>query len=212
MRRIIGLCAGLALMAMPALADAPFAPPTPMVDSTLAKPGPKSVATGFTLDGMHGVLEKTRLADVAKHLGGHIAHEGDASTSLAWLCYDLPEQHLRVWLSADEMHGGPGGAVNTVTIWTVSSPANSPQCPVIAGNPSIDVDGVSVGQAEAAVEARLGAPGLAKEGWTAYSHKAAQGGGFEENDDLVVKIEAGRVGYLQASRLTSNRGLPRTST
>jgi len=209
MQRTIRLCALLApmafsLMACPVLADAPFAPPTPMVDPYTAKPGPKSVATGFTLDGLHGVLEKTKLADVAKHLGGQIAHQGDASTALAWLCYDLPAQHLRVWLSADEMHGGAGGEVNTVTVWTVASPANSRQCPVIAGNPSIDVDGVAVGQAETAVKARLGLPGLAKEGWTAYSHKAAQGGGFEEDDYLVVKIEGSRVGYLQASRLTSN--------
>ena len=204
MRSIIGLCAVLSLMAGPVLADAPFAPPTPVIDPYAGTSGPKSVAKGFTFAGLHGVLEKTRLADVARHFGGQVARQGDASTSIAWLCYDLPQRHLRVWLSADEMHGGAGGEVNMVTVWTVASPANSPLCPVIAGNPSIDVDGVAVGQAEAAARARLNAPGLTKDGWSVYNHQASLSGGASEQDYLVFKAEGGRIGYLQAARLTSN--------
>src|ERR1700761_318496 len=73
MRRIIGLCAGLALMAFPALADAPFAPPTPLLDAAPAKPSAKVVAHGFTLNGVHGVLTKTTFAEVQKRFGGQMA-------------------------------------------------------------------------------------------------------------------------------------------
>ena len=202
MRRIIGLCAGLALIAMPALADAPFAPPAPLLDPLTAKPGPHATVQTFRLDGVRGTLEKTTFADVQKRFGGQVTRQGEAGSALSWLCYDLPAQHARVWLTSDEIHGHR--LIGGVTIATVASTANSPQCPVIAGNASADVDGITVGQAEAMVRTRLGMPGLEKEGWTAYFHTAPQSGGFTEQDSLVFKAEGGHIGYLQVSRLTSN--------
>ena len=207
MRRIFAPCAATAMMVSLSLvsqawADAPFAPPAPLLDPSTAKPGPHAVVQTFRLDGVRGMLEKTTFADVQKRFGGQVTRQGEAGNALSWLCYDLPGQHLRVWLTSDEIHGHR--LIGGVTIGPAASPANSPQCPVIAGNASADVDGIAVGQATTAVRARLGAPGLEKEGWTAYVHTAAQSGGFTEQDSLVFKADGGHIGYLQASRLTSN--------
>jgi len=206
MRPVLTFCAMIAVLSGSALittawADAPFAPPTPLIDSGQAKSGPKFVVQAFRLDGIKGTLEKTTFAEVQQRFGGRVERQGDAGASLSWLCYDLPAQHLRVWLTSDEIHGH--SLISGVTIWTVASPANSPQCPVIAGNPSAEIDGVSVGQAEDSLKMRLGAPGLAKEGWSAYYHTVPLKGGGTEEDSLVVKADGGRIGYLQAWRLTS---------
>jgi len=202
MRRMIGLCAGLALMAFPALADAPFAPPTPLLDPGRAKPGPKVVAHGFTLNGVHGVLTETTFAEVQKRFGGQLARQGDGGESLAWLCYDLPAKHLRVWLMAGELYMGVG-KVSGVTIWTVPSPANSPLCPVPTGDQSAAIDGIAPGQTWAKTEAQLGTPGLAKSGWAAYLHEAKVGG-YDDDDSLTVKTDNGVVTHLQAWRTVTN--------
>ncbi len=208
MRRIIGICAGLVMLTAPGLAsrawaDAPFAPPTPLIDSGQAKPGPKSVARTFTLNGVHGTLEKTTFDEVQKRFGGQVAHQGDAGGSLSWLCYDLPAKHLRVWLAAGALHNH-AHQIDQVTIWTVSAPANSPGCPVPAGQESADIDGVAPGQDAASVEARLGAPGLSRESWLAYAHNAPAGAGYTESDGLAVNTENGRISHVQAWRATSN--------
>jgi hypothetical protein len=208
MRRIIGLCAALAAAAAPALAlqagaGAPFAPPTPMIDAGRAKSGAKSVARTFTLNGWHGTLEKTTFDEVRKRFGGQVARQGDAGESLAWLCYDLPARHLRVWLTAGELHIQLH-QIDGVTIWSVPTPANSPSCPVPPGREAADIDGISPGQDTASVVARLGTPGFAKDSWLAYRHEAPAGGDYTESDALTVNSEKGRVSHLQASRVTAN--------
>jgi len=203
MRRIIGLCAGLALIAMPTLADAPFAPPTPLLDAGQAKASPKVVAHGFTVNGVHGVLTKTTFAEVQKRFGGQLARQGDAGGSLAWLCYDLPAKHLRVWLMASELYI-TSGEISGVTIWTVPSPANSPLCPVPTGDQSAAIDGIGPGQIWAKTEARLGAPGLEKSGWAAYAHATKTEGGLDDDDNLTVKTDNGVITDLQAWRSVTN--------
>lgn len=207
MRRIIGLCAALAFMAAPALvsqvrADAPFAPPTPLIDAGNVKPGPKVAAHTFTLNGVTGTLEKTTFDQVQKRFGGEVEHQGDAGGSLSWLCYDLPAKHLRVWLESDELHNHLH-QISGISIWTVESPANSPRCPVVTGKSSANVDGIAPGQNVATLTARLGVPGLSKDSWSVYAHEAPSGG-YTESDRLVVNSENGRITHLQAWRTTAN--------
>ncbi len=203
MRHVFRLCGLLALVALPAVADAPFAPPTPIIDAGAVKPGARTVAQTFAINGINGTLEKTTFAEVEKHFGGMLERQGDAAEAITWLCYDLPDRHLRVWLSSDELHNQLG-LISEVTIWSAPSPANSPRCPVAPGAQSAEVGGIKPGQAWTSVQARLGAPSQAKGGWAAYAHSAPAGGGFTESDYLVVKIDGGRVTHLQASRGTVN--------
>ncbi len=202
MRRILGLCALLAVMAVPAIADALFAPPTPLINPETVKSGAKAMAQTFSLNGVDGTLEKTTFAQVQKRFGGQLRRQGDAGGSLAWLCYDLPERHLRVWLSAGELHID-AGLIDTITIWSVTQPANSAECPIPSGTQATAVDGISPGQPWAAVQARLGAPGASRDGWAAYSYDRHTGA-FDRNDYLVMKTDHGAVTNLQASRTTSN--------
>ncbi len=202
MPHVLKLCALLAVVAMPALADAPFAPPTPMLNPDGIKPGAKTLAQTFSLNGIDGTLEKTTFAQVQKRFGGQLRRQGDASGSLAWLCYDLPERHLRVWLSAGELHVHEG-RIDSVTIWSVTSPANSAECPVPSGPQSAQIDGISPGQPWAATQARLGTPGTAHDGWAAY-HYAGKIGAYDREDYMVMKIDNGAVTQLEAWRTTTN--------
>lgn len=201
MKHVVTLCALLAVMAAPAMADAPFAPPTPLLDPTTARPGPSVVAQTFKLNGVKGTLEKTTFAEVQKRFGGQVTRQGEAGNALSWLCYDLPVQHVRVWLTSDELHGHR--LISGVTIWTVASPAESPNCPVPTGAQAAQLDGISPGQDLRAIEARFGAPGLMKGGWSAYFH-VSKIGKFDEQDHLVLNSDNGRVSHLQGGRETTN--------
>lgn len=198
---LITLMAMPTFAALPAAADAPFAPPTPLLDPTTAKPGPKAVAQAFKLNGIKGTLEKTTFAEVQKRFGGEVTRQGEAGNALSWLCYDLPAQHLRVWLTSDELH--THRQISGITIWSVPSAAQSPNCPVATGPQSAELDGISLGQDVGAVLARLGAPGLVKGDWSAYLHMAKDGK-LDERDYLVVKTDNSHVSHLQAGRLTTN--------
>jgi hypothetical protein len=202
MRRMIGLYAIAALLAFPAAADTPFAPPTAPLNPDAVKPGAKPIAQTFSLNGVNGTLEKTTFAQVQKRFGGQLKRQGDAGGSLAWLCYDLPEKHLRVWLSAGELHI-QNGIIDQATVWSVSSPANSADCPVAAGRQSAELDGVSPGQPLAVAQARLGTPGAARDGWAAYAYRG-KAGAFDRQDYLVMKVDNGTVTHLQASRTSTN--------
>ena len=201
MKHVWKLCALLAVTAVPALADAPFAPPTPLLDPMMAKPGPRVVAQTFRLDGVKGTLEKTTFAEVQKRFGGQVTRQGEAGNALSWLCYDLPQQHLRVWLTSDELHGHR--EIGGITIWSAASPANSAGCPVPTGPQSAELDGIRLGQDGTAVQARLGAPGMVKADWLGYLH-VAKDGKYDEQDYLVLKTENGHVSHLQAGRMTTN--------
>ena len=202
MRQVIGLCVLAMLAALPAVADTPFAPPTAPLNPAAVKPGAKPLAQSFALNGIDGTLEKTTFAQVQKRFGGQLKRQGDAGGSLAWLCYDLPERHLRVWLSAGELHIHEG-VIDSVTVWSVPSPANSADCPVPAGRQSAELDGVSPGQPFAAAQSRLGAPATARDGWAAYAYEGKIGA-FARDDYLVMKVDNGAVTHLQASRTTTN--------
>jgi len=202
MKTVIRLFTLSLALAAPAMADAPFAPPTPLLDPGSVKPGARPIPQTFSLNGIDGTLEKTTFAQVQKRFGGQLKRQGDAGGSLAWLCYDLPGKHLRVWLSAGELHIRTG-EIDQVTIWSVPSPANSADCPVPAGSQSVQVDGIVPGQPWAGAQARLGAPGAAHDGWAAY-HYEGKVGAFDRDDYLVMKIDHGAVSHLQASRATTN--------
>ena len=201
MKKVIALFA-LALAATPALADAPFAPPTPLINPDTVKPGPKAIAQAFSLNGVDGTLEKTTFAQVQKRFGGQIRRQGDAGGSLAWLCYDLPAKHLRVWLAAGELHIQTG-EIDEVTIWSAPSPANSAECPVPTGSQSAEINGISPGQPWTAAQAKLGTPGASHDGWAAYAYQGKVGA-FTRVDSLVVKVDNGAVTHLQARRATTN--------
>jgi len=202
MRQLIGLWAFVALTAFPAAADTPFAPPTAPLNPGAVKPGPKPIAQTFSLNGVNGTLEKTTFAQVQKRFGGQLKRQGDAGGSLAWLCYDLPARHVRVWLSAGELHIQQG-VVDSVTVWSVPSAADSADCPVPAGKQAAELDGISPGQPLAAAQARLGTPGTAHDGWAGYAFKG-KAGAIDRQDYLVMKVDNGVVTHLQASRTSTN--------
>jgi hypothetical protein len=83
-------------------------PPTLQVPDALPRPTvPKEMVTTLRVAGMPIVLEKTGLAEVQNRFGGSIGRRGDASESLAWLCFQGADtdQRWALWLESGELGG-----------------------------------------------------------------------------------------------------------
>ncbi|WP_443747479.1 hypothetical protein [Asticcacaulis solisilvae] len=198
--RAILTALGLMAFAGSALAAGPrFSPPSPLIDADAAKPGQTAFARTFSIGTWSGQFEQTRLTDVQKRFGGQIEREGDAGSAMQWLCYDLPAQHQRVWLSSYEINGG---AVADVTMWGVAAPANSPSCAPLKD--TVSVDGfMALGAAQTDITGRLGAPGLQAANWSAWRREAKLSGNCTEEDTLTVRTDKGKVVYISAYRTSS---------
>ncbi len=192
----------VALIAGPALAaDLPFAPPSPMVDAMSAKATKTAFSKTFSIGTWSAPFEDTPLTEVQKHFGGTIALQGDAGNAERWLCYDLPDSHQRLWLTAYEINGG---RVAEVTMTQVTAPAQSPQCPVLPAGTKVNVDGlVALGAAPAALTSKLGKPGLQKADWAAWHREVPSGKDCTEDESLAVRSDNGHIAYFTAYRTTS---------
>lgn len=181
--------------------ERPMMPPSPMVDpagakATTARPVAQSVSLGgktYALD------DAVNLSKLAAELGSVApGHTGDAGDSFSWVCYALPAQQLRLWLAA-----GEGGKLDMVTVQS-SQAAPSASCPVAAGNLApVTIDGIiSVGMTEEQLKARLGPPARSESGWWVYRRSVdmQEGARMDEDDELVVHVDKGRIVYLQAKR------------
>ena len=190
---------GVALMLAggPALAAVPDAPPSPMIDVLSAPATAKApFAQTLHMGGAKFELETDSLADIVKLIGtGTLGHMGDAGSSYSWVCYSLP--HARLWLS-----GGEGGDLDTVTA-QVSEEAASASCPALpAAYRSVNLDGaIWLGVSEAAAVKRLGPAGKSATNWRAWHRKLAfKTDKVDEDDGLAVRIDGGKVVFLEGQR------------
>lgn len=193
--RAILIALGLMALAGSALAAGPrFSPPSPLIDADAAKPGQTAFAKTFSIGAWSGRFGQTRLSDVQKRFGGQIEREGDAASSMQWLCYDLPVQHQRIWLSSYEINGG---MVANITASAVAAPADSPSC--LPLKDTMSVDGfLALGTAPADIAKRLGAPGMQAADWSAWRHEAKLSGNCTEDQTLTIRADKGRVVYISA--------------
>src|SRR5262249_45043388 len=72
----------------------------------------KELASKLRVSDMSIVLETTRMTDVQKRFGGTFGQEGDAGTSLEWLCLrgSNATDGWVLWLKSDEMDAGTVGS------------------------------------------------------------------------------------------------------
>jgi hypothetical protein len=72
----------------------------------------KEMASKLRVSDMTVVLEKTDMRDVQKRFGGTLGKEGDAGTSIEWLCLHGGDATGRwvLWLMSGEMDNGTAGS------------------------------------------------------------------------------------------------------
>jgi hypothetical protein len=85
-----------------------WSPPKISWPDNLPRPTvPKEIIGALRIANMPIVLEKTKLEDVQRRLGGTIGSQGDAGDSVAWLCFQGKNEYgpWIFWLTSGEIEG-----------------------------------------------------------------------------------------------------------
>jgi hypothetical protein len=201
--RAILMALGL-VAAGPAFAGAAVpAPPSPLLNPSQAEAGSRATfARTFIVGTLKGDLGATSLAGfVAQARMGKIERMAGGGAALAWTCYDVGGD--RMWLSTtDEM--GEKAYVDTITI-TPRDASTPGTCPSLPSSQKVTVDGViRIGMTKADLIARLGAPSRQKADWLAYRANPPIKGGGSVFTTLVVRIDGGKVAFIEASNTTAD--------
>ncbi|MCX7173667.1 MAG: hypothetical protein NT159_07055 [Proteobacteria bacterium] len=160
----------------------------------------------------HVRFEKTTLDDVRKTVGiGDIAHQGDAGASINWVCYTNVNQARveRIWIISDGEMGGPERRVTGISAEILPNGIATTDCPALhAGMKPLVLDsGLWIGASGSFIDTRFGAPSYHQGPWISFDYQGkAKGrceGGFNVLNDLLLRLENGRVSFLHARQLTS---------
>jgi hypothetical protein len=189
-------------------------PPPPSVDdggwnATESAPPSSAVMLGtFRLE-----FETTRLEEVRHAAGvGAVAHQGDASDSIYWLCYSASEHGSgqRIWILSSGEMGGPDHRITGVIAQLSRTFHATPSCPALPAKfAPIRLDrSLWLRSTEQEVGAALGPPSRQHSEWLFYdfagkSPQKCEDGFYDLTNALQVRMEHGLVTDLRASQVTS---------
>ena len=197
---------GIALLAAVANKDSAAVPPPLWTESfEWAANVDADPVHPFRIGPLEVVLETTTLQEVQSRVGyGTVAHSGDASEALDWLCYSLTRDEAKstLWLSSSEMGGGK--VIDGMTV--VESPTTQPgeSCPGLpAEYASAHLEnGLWLGSTKRQVLDILGIPLKRGDSWN-YVFEG-KSGDFDVSSDLSFRFDRGRVVGIRLSRTSSN--------
>ncbi|ESQ75385.1 hypothetical protein ABAC402_09795 [Asticcacaulis sp. AC402] len=132
----------------------------------------------------------------AKLGSGIIDSLGDGGERIEWLCYDLPG--ARLWLTEELSE------ISEVTMMKRSKAAPvSSHCPALPAKfHSVKVDGyLTLGTSRADLIQRLGQPARQAGDWLTFHRTSSTKG--DEYNELVIRLDNGKVAALWAKRLTT---------
>lgn len=152
-------------------------------------------------------LDDSPLENIAAAMGQRMAHAGDASASVDWICLhiDGEQSDARLWLSSSEV-AGPNVDAVTVLRYPASAKPDA-ACPAIKpAYSAIKLPGdLRLGEAEAALRQRLGKPSYDKAGIVGFMRALdlgvpeSKGGPCQLSQSVWAKIEDGVVLALSYS-------------
>jgi hypothetical protein len=156
-------------------------------------------------------FETTRLADVRDRLGaGVIRHQGDAGSSVDWLCYTLMHDGRaeRLWLTSGELNRSAGIVDGASLLPAANADEAGTACPAIDAAASVDGK-IHVGMAVSELIQVMGRPEAESDGWRVYAYDqpvkvAGRAELFDRQGRLYVHVQAGLVTGLHMSRTTTN--------
>jgi len=192
-----------------AAARQPGPPDVPWPQDSAAKPGSRKILVNqLQLGSMTIGLETTRLDELTRLIPGTRIHaRGDASESLAWVCFRVVTQYglFNVWPNSGELGGGR--IIDGVVVAPVAHHPE-PDCPVLAvnGGPIGFDNGVWIGMARSAAYAKLGTPTRKFGSVVAFDSERPAAGREKDcttGGDLVLDIQSGRIARIWATKVTS---------
>jgi hypothetical protein len=158
----------------------------------------KEMASKLRLSDMTVVLEKTEMTDVQDRFGGTFGEEGDAGTSLEWLCLrggDATGQWV-LWLKSGEMDDGSVGSFQWRRVNRAAKfDERCGRLPKTDGRVHLPI-ALDLGMAEAELLQLLGQPTARRGNTLLYVHEhdgAAQNGPFTALNTVSVVVRGVRV-------------------
>jgi hypothetical protein len=124
-----------ALLSIPASAES-VPPPNRGIDEVPVPTLTRKPVTKLMVGNLRVVFEKNTLSQIINVIGvGRVEHQGDASESISWICYTIPNQSVpqRIWISAGEM-GGSEHRVDGVNALQSEAIKSSDGCPTLPQN------------------------------------------------------------------------------
>ena len=167
----------------------------------------KEIASKLRVSDMSIVLESTTMTDVQKRFGGTFGQEGDAGTSLEWLCLrggDATGGWV-LWLKSGEMDAGTVGSFQWQRVRRAAK--FDERCGLLAkadGKVELPIP-LNLGMQEAKLFQLLGQP-TARHGKTilyAHEHRGAnQQGPFTALNTLACIIRDGKVAAIDILKVS----------
>jgi hypothetical protein len=155
-------------------------------------------------------LESTKLDDVLKTIKtGIIQHEGDASESVYWLCYQISDvsNPVRIWIMSGEIDGGYVGTIVICRASIKDKPTQTcPELPAAFRPVKIDCD-IWLKSKISDFKRLFGKPSLTINNWVHYESKRkvlVRGSDSFEFGSLSAKFVEGRAVELWISKTTNN--------
>jgi hypothetical protein len=167
-------------------------------------------ATSLLMGTFQVRFEETKLDDVLRAASaGKIWSQGDAATSITWLCYtNLSATRVeRVWIMSGEMGGGE--YVTDVRAELLPNGSATADCPALPDKlKPLSLDNqLWLDVPEGAAVEKLGVPSFQKDAWRVYSFEGKVPGkcegGFDLTNTLMLRVQDGRVNSLGAFHITS---------
>ena len=153
------------------------------------------------------VLEKTEMTDVQKRFGGTFGEEGDAGTSLEWLCLRGGDATGRwvLWLKSGEMDDGSVGSFQRRRVNRAAKfDERCGTLPKTDGRVHLPM-ALDLGMAEAELLQLLGQPTARRGNTLLYVHEhegANQKGPFTALNTVSIVVREGRVTAIDVLKVT----------
>jgi hypothetical protein len=180
--------------------------PVPVFSPKLKATIPKELVSSLRVSESVITLEKTRLRNVQKQLGGTIGGQGDASEYLQWLCLSGTDKDQRwvLWLESGEIDGGMVGEFQLRRI-AVDAKLDS-RCQVLKEGSGVVLPfSLRLGMAEEDVLNALGRPTARRRDSLFYRHYhegVIRNQPYESGNEVTVVVQDGVVWALQVWKST----------
>jgi len=158
-------------------------------------------------------LEQTTLNDVRRTISiGDIAHQGDASESVYWLCYTNVTSTAveRLWIMANGEMGGSEHSITNITAQLLPKGSATKDCPALPRRfTPLSLDHhIWLQDSVSSILKKLGRPSYQKGRWWSFDYQGkvpgnCEGEGFDLVNSLLVETNHGRVRSLSLDRVTS---------
>jgi hypothetical protein len=173
----------------------------------------KKPSTGIRMGLFHLRFERTTLDEVLQKIAvGDIAHQGDASESIYWICYtNVNPTHIeRVWIISHGEMGGSKHVITNINAEFLMNGSATTDCPALPKRMKpLTLDSrLWLGSSEFDVRKKWGLHSHQEGSWKFFDYQGKVSGNCEGQDldvfnNLWLRIENGRVNFLHAGQMTS---------